>query len=78
MVEGDVEIQVSKINVVGREGQLSRDCEVMKSGSNEDQNSVRTVTCRPREKLLKIGEVEINEAEDEDGVSFQICQIFPR
>lgn len=75
-------MQISEINdVVGMEGQRSRDCGVTESGSTEDQNRVRKVnSCRPREKLLKLGEDEMNEAEDEDGVylMFQICQIFPR
>lgn len=66
---------MTEINdVVGMQGQLSRDSVVMESGSNEDQINVRRVTCRPREKkTLKSGEDEMNE--DENGVLSDVSDL---
>lgn len=46
--------QMSKINYVVRmEGQISKDCVVTKSGSTEDQNSVRKVNSDIQKKVKK-------------------------
>ncbi len=47
----------------------------------ENQVDVKNVkSCEPKEKVRKLGEDEMNEVDDEDGVlsDFQICQIYPR
>ncbi len=68
-VERD-EVQMSDTDDVGRvEGQISRECELTDSGKMKNQVDDKNVnSCEPKEKVRKLGEDEMNEVDDEDGV----------
>ncbi len=61
---------MSDTDDVGRvEGQISRECELTDSGKMKNQVDDKNVnSCEPKEKVRKLGEDEMNEVDDEDGV----------